>query len=132
MRLSLLALFVALTGTGCSAEPKKQIVGKWDAADGSSDVQALEFVSDGVLKVYLKGDATPVEGTYELDGGKLLKVKVRSQITARLKERAQRVGTNSVSVPFWIMKEQPTEVTLSKTELAVPDGDKKHTYNRAK
>ena len=123
---------ITLTVTGCSGDPKKQILGKWEPTD-SGDIQALEFNSGGGLKVFLKGDTAPVEGTYELEGGKTLKVKIRKQIESRLNERVQRIGTNSVTIPFWLMfDEKPTEVSLSGSELAVKDGEKNRTYKRVK
>lgn len=123
---------ITMTATGCSDDPKKQIVGKWEPTD-SSDVQAIEFEADGKLKVHLKGDTAPVEGTYELEGGKNLKVKVRKQIESRMFERAKKVGTNAATIPFWMMSEEKaTEVTLTGAELTLKDGDKNRTFKRVK
>src|SRR5207245_6333919 len=95
-----LAVAGVLVVGGCSSDPKKQIVGKWDAAADDGDLRALEFAADGGLKVYLRGDDDPVAGTYSLEDGKKLKVDVFKPLMARLDERVKGRGTTTIELPF--------------------------------
>jgi hypothetical protein len=128
-----LVLAAALAAAACSSDPKKQIVGKWEETEGGGDLEAVEFDGDGGVKVYLKGDSEPVRGTYELVGGKELKLdKVYKGIMARLDERLKVRGANSVTLPGWIMYDKKVEVAVSSSELEVKDGGKTRKYRRVK
>jgi hypothetical protein len=126
----LIPTVVLVLAAGCSSDPKKQIVGKWEATE-DSDVRVLEFDGAGGMKAYLKGDEEPVSGTYELADGKTLTANIRKPIEDRLQERVKRSGTSSVSMPFWVAAGR-AEVAFNGSEMTVKHNDKTLTYKRAK
>lgn len=125
---ALLALILAALA-GCSGDPAQQIIGRWESQDTGSDLQFLEFHAPNVLKIQLKGDSKLVDGTYQLAEGKL-KADIWSGIQARLDERVQDVGTNSVVVPFWVMTQAAVNVSVTGSQLAITDQDKPQLFKR--
>jgi hypothetical protein len=129
-RAALLPL-AALLLAGCSSDPKRQIVGKWEATEDRDDVRALEFDANGGVKAYLKGDDEPVDGTYELADGKTLTHKLEPAIMKRLQERVKRRGTSTILLPPWVVGGQ-AEVAFTGSEMSVKTTAKTTTYKRTK